>query len=231
MPPSYPTRNPLHPAELKKKQRGIRSDFPPPLSLRVHRSLSWLLRAEQEVEDDDVRFILLWVGFNAAYAGDVDQAGLGSGETERGLFQSFFTTLVELDGKHRIYDAVWQRFSQEIRVLLENPFVFAPFWQHHNGFAGNDDWKEKLHRSRIALGHSLRQHDTARILSIVFDRLYILRNQLVHGGSTWNSSVNRNQVRDGAAIIGFMLPIFVDLMMDNPSHNWPMPHYPVVEIE
>ncbi len=231
MPPSYPTRHPLHPTELKDKQRQIRGDFPPPLALRVHRSLSWLMRAEQEVEDEDVRFILLWVGFNAAYAGDVDQAGLGSGESERGLFQSFFTTLVELDGEHRIYDVVWQRFSQEIRVLLENPFVFAPFWQHHNGLGGNKDWKEKLHRSRIAIGHSLRQRDTVRILSIVFDRLYVLRNQLVHGGSTWNSAVNRSQVRDGAAIIGFLLPIFIDLMMDNPSFNWPMPHYPVITIE
>ena len=34
----------------------------------------------------------------------------------------------------------------------------------------------------------------------VFDRLYVLRNQLVHGGSTWNSGINRTQVRDGAAI-------------------------------
>ena len=51
---------------------------------------------------------------------------------------------------------------------------------------------------------------------MVFDRLYVLRNQLVHGGATWNSSVNRAQVRDGAAILGFLLPVFVDLMMDNP---------------
>lgn len=28
------------------------------------------------------------------------------------------------------------------------------------------------------------------ILSILFDRLYVLRNQLVHGGATWNSDVN-----------------------------------------
>ena len=25
-----------------------------------------------------------------------------------------------------------------------------------------------------------------------------------------------------------LLPIFVDLMMDAPDHQWPMPHYPVV---
>jgi hypothetical protein len=50
------------------------------------------------------------------------------------------------------------------------------------------------------------------VLSFVFDRLYVLRNQLVHGGSTWNSGINRTQVRDGTAILGFLMPVFADLM-------------------
>lgn len=104
-----------------------------------------------------------------------------------------------------------------------------PFWAHHNGVPGNADWAEKLERSRIAIGHALREHDTARILSILFDRLYVLRNQLVHGGATWNSDVNRAQVKDGTALLGCLLPVFIDLMMDNPAQDWPMPHYPVVE--
>lgn len=94
---------------------------------------------------------------------------------------------------------------------------------------GYDDWAEKLERSRTAINHALREHDTVRILSILFDRLYVLRNQLVHGGATWNSEVNRDQVRDGASFLGCLLPIFIDLMMDNPGHEWPMPNYPVVE--
>ena len=65
--------------------------------------------------------------------------------------------------------------------------------------------------------------------SMLFDRLYVLRNQLVHGGATWNSSVNRDQVRDGARTLGFLVPIFVDLMMDNQGENWGLPYYPVVE--
>ena len=76
---------------------------------------------------------------------------------------------------------------------------------------------------------TIRSSDTVRILSILFDRLYVLRNQLVHGGATWNSDVNRDQVRDGASLLGCLLPIFVDLMMDNPQHEWPMPNYPVVD--
>lgn len=225
----YPPSSPLHPETLKQKHRTLRDDFPTPLSLRVHRALSWLRRAESEGDDQDVRFILLWIGFNAAYASDVEASGTASGpDGERGLFQAFFGTLVGFDNKHRIYDMVWQRFPQEVRVLLDNQYVFHPFWQHHNGVPGYEDWQQRLDRARTAIGRALREHDTPRILSILFDRLYVLRNQLVHGGATWNSAVNRAQVKDGAALLGCLLPIFIDLMMDHPGHQWPMPHYPVV---
>ena len=70
----YPAGEPLHPDHLKHKQRELRDGFPLALTLRVHRSLSWLRRATKEDDDLDVRFILLWIGFNAAYAGDLDRA-------------------------------------------------------------------------------------------------------------------------------------------------------------
>ena len=40
----------------------------PGLSLRLHRALSWLNRAEQLADDPDSQFIFLWIAFNAAYA-------------------------------------------------------------------------------------------------------------------------------------------------------------------
>lgn len=40
---------------------------------------------------------------------------------------------------------------------------------------------------------------------------------------------NRAQVRDGAAILAFLMPVFVDLRMENPKEDWGRPFYPVVE--
>lgn len=40
--------------------------------------------------------------------------------------------------------------------------------------------------------------------------------------------MNRAQVRDGAAILAFLMPVFVDLMMDNHGKDWGKPFYPVV---
>lgn len=221
---TYSASSPLAHKQLKERHRALRSDFPQPLTLRVHRALSWYGRAEAEVNDLDVRFILLWIGFNAAYAGDLQQAVEG----ERNHFGDFFSKLVNLDNTHRIYDAVWQRFPQEIRLLLNNQYIYSPFWRHQNGEAGFSDWEQRLERSRHAINQSLAKHDTPKILTILFDRLYVLRNQLMHGGSTWNSEINRDQVRDGASLIGCLLPVFIDLMMDHPEQDWPMPYYQVV---
>ncbi len=211
---------------LKKKQRTIRAGFPETMGLRVHRAISWIGRAEACGEDDDARFIFLWIAFNAAYADNREFQSIPQGE--RAAFLEFFGRLTQLDAERRVYKAVWQRFSGPVRLLLKNHYVFGPFWQHHNGIEGFENWEERFNASARSFARAFQAGDTARVLSCVFDRLYVLRNQLVHGGSTWNSGVNRAQVRDGAAILAFLMPVFVDLMMDNPSGDWGRPFYPVV---
>ena len=62
----------------------------------------------------------------------------------------------------------------------------------------------------------------------VFVRLYTLRNQLMHGGSTWNSSVNRTQLRDGRELLTQVLPVMLGVMMQNPERFEGKPFYPVV---
>jgi hypothetical protein len=230
------TDDPLHPHRLKDKQRALRAGFALPLTLRVHRALSWLLRAHREEEDLDTRFIHLWIGFNAAYAGDLERA-LEDAETagrlgtanERARFEGFFRTLVTLDSEGRIYNALWTRFPQEIRILLDNRYVFAPFWKYHAGLPGGGGWEISFEAAKRAANNALAAGSAPVVLSILFDRLYVLRNQLLHGGATWNSAANRAQVRDGAAILGHLLPLFIDLMMDNPDEDWAMPMYPVIE--
>jgi hypothetical protein len=232
---SLPDR--LHPDTLKQKQRALRDGFPLPLTLRVHRALSWLIRASRDEDDLDTRFILLWIGFNAAYAGDLERAFEDEEATqwrkgsvnERERFDDFFRTLVRLDADNRLYDTLWKRFGQEIRVLLDNRYVFAPFWKHHAGLPGGAGWEITFEAAKRAAHAALAAGNTPVVLSILFDRLYVLRNQLLHGGATWNSAANRAQVRDGAAILGHLLPLFVDLMMDNPDEDWAMPLYPVIE--
>ena len=103
---------------LKAKHRAIRDDFPQSLSLRVHRALSWLNRAEMEQEDLDASFIFLWIAFNAAYADELSDAVM---ESERSVFEEYFRKLSDLDAGNRIYNVIWERFPQAIRLLLRAP--------------------------------------------------------------------------------------------------------------
>lgn len=211
-------------AALKARQRALRDGFPESLGLRVHRALSWLDRAEQEVEDHDTRFILLWIGFNSAYASDIGEDYV----TEQSRFRVFFRTLAELDRDGDIHAVLWSRFSNEVRTLLVNPYVFPAFWKHHNGEPGHGNWRDRLEDQRKEIFASLAAKDTGKVLGLVFERLYVLRNQLVHGGATWNGQVNRAQVRDGAALLGRLLPAFIDILMSHPDRDWGRPFYPVV---
>lgn len=213
---------------LKAKQRSLRDGFPEGLGLRVHRALSWLDRAESAQIDQDLdsEFIYLWISFNSAYAYDVDEQYR---QNQSDLFSQFFEKIVALDTEKRLYEVVWSEFPNAIRILLSNQFVFQPFWDYLNGRFTEAEWHESFDKSKKRAAIGLANNETDVILAIVFRRLYTLRNQLMHGGATWNSSANRAQIRDCAQILRNILPVMIDLMMDNKSALWAEPHYPVVK--
>ena len=143
--------------------------------------------------------------------------------------ERYVDLICSLDRQGVVYDVIWRRFAQSIRTLLDNHFVFAAFWRHQHGNAGFADWRQRFSRERRRIHKALGDQDTATVLTVLFDRLYVLRNQLIHGGATWRGGVNREQVRDGVDILSFLIPHFVDVMMDNPACDWGRPPYPVVD--
>lgn len=212
---------------LRDKHRQQRGQNSPKLNLRTHRSISWIARAAALIDDDpDAAFIFSWIAFNAAYAKDM---GDDPGSFARTDFQNFFDSLVRCDPKGRIAHEIWYQFEGVVAELLDNKYIFSPFWKFHNGDAQYDNWELRFENAKKAAQYAIEGQETAKLLSIIFDRLYVLRNQLVHGGATWNSQVNRKQVRDGAALLLSLLPVFVDTMISNPNEDWGAPYYPVVD--
>jgi len=214
---------------LKARQRAERHGWPENLGLRVHRALSWLHRAEQlaSAEDVDGEFILLWIAFNAAYATEIDEKYRDS---EQQTFRAFLSKLVDLDaGKKRFEALVWTEFPKSIRVLLDNRYVFADFWYWQNGSLSEAEFQAKFAAANRAAHVALGRQDTVTVLSIVLSRIYVLRNQLVHGGATWGSSVNREQLRDCTNFMAKLIPLVIEVMMDHPETLWGDACYPVVK--
>lgn len=196
-------------ATLKARHRTVRDGQPDALRTRIHRALSWLARAEREADDPDARFLFLWIAFNAAYASD-----FGFETSEREQTQRFIATLLAADAQRRLQQTLLHEFTGPVRTLIENRYVFEPFWKALREHDGSDHWERSFAASKRVALKALLEGDTATVLSVVLDRLYVLRNQLVHGGATWRSSANRAQVKDGARILGALVPALIEVLID-----------------
>ena len=168
-------------AALVQRHQALIAQQRNAFTLRMHRALSWLQRAEAAGTDDDVAFVCLWIAFNAAYAQDlgsrVDNA------SERQTFRNFVDQVCQLDAEKSLSQLVWQVFPGPIRVLLNNHYVFQPFWDAHSNPRSDgsipDHWREAFDDARQRVHRALAQQDTERVLYEVFVRLYTLRNQLM----------------------------------------------------
>ena len=213
-------------ASLKKRHRATREGMPPALNQRVHRALSWLQRAAVCEPDPDARFIFLWIAFNAAYAQEIPAHQRLS---EQASFTAFLCKLHGLDTAKQFDNLVWHTFSGPIRVLLDNPYVFESFWSFQRGEIDEATWQERQAASKRKAGILLAQAHTPDLLALVFQRIYTLRNQLMHGGAMWNGQTNRAQVQDCAHLMGHIVPVVVDIMMAHPEAVCGDACYPVAK--
>ena len=202
----------------KKKRETFNENF----RLRIHRSLSWLKQAEQ-IEELDFKFISLWIAFNAAYAREIEDIPIG----DKATFNEFIMRICALDEEHQVYNLIWQKFSGSIRLLLDNKYIFQPFWDFHNGKISETEWEKAFFLAKDKLLYALEEKKTDKVLTGLFQRLYTLRNQILHGGSTFNSKVNREQVKDGCNILSFLIPVMLEIMMKHHDDiEWGKPFYP-----
>lgn len=211
------------------------------LMLRMRRSTSWLTRAEQELfenetSDPDAAFIFYWMAFNAAYGEKIP------GKNEWEIFNAYFGRLLVHDKENVIYNALWDSVSREVVLsFIDNQYLYWRFWRHHNGESGHNKWRRSFEREnqdvRNALDRTVRNgkalplsalNDRRSVLKTLFDRMNTFRNQMIHGATTYKSLVARAQVEDGARIMALLVPLFIDLMMNNSDVDWGVPEYPPI---
>lgn len=210
--------------ELKNRLRDQRDLLNELQSTRLHRALSWMAAAEGHHDDADLRFICSWISFSACYLADDEQV---RALADQQGFQRLIQQLVDLDQQERIYHCLWHQFSGPVRALIKNPYVFAPFWVSQR--LQNDDWKQQFDQSSVAALNYLSRKKVPELLGIVLDRLYVLHNQVVRGGATYQSRVNREQVEDGGRLLLALMPVIIDIMLTHSDQDWGDLPYPVVK--
>ena len=207
---------------------------------RLRRAYTWLKRSERTGTEDIERFVFLWIAFNAAYGDESALRGFVEGgeasDSEPDRFRTFLGNILQQDQAGVLERIVWEEFPGPIRVLLSNRYVYRPFWLSVWGSNRDADWRRRFEAStRIAMA-ALSNRNVSKVMSVVFDRLYTLRNQIFHGGTTFPSGFGQDQIRDGSRIMASLVPAILDIMQQdidgNPdSELWGKVAFPRVEAE
>jgi len=177
-----------------------------PVLIRFHRACSWLARVDQAAPDDhDERLIFGWIAFNAWY-GQWDDA-IGGPLSEKRAWPLFCKKVVALDKVGRIGDML-DEHRQLVLKIVDDQWISKQVWEEPDRSV-NPGWRN------FHVRDALREKRWEAILQQTLTRIYFVRCQLVHGGATWNGSVNRTAVRRTSIMLGHILPTLIETIIDH----------------
>lgn len=163
-----------------------------PYCVRIWRALSWLERAETlDSADIEGRFISTWISFNALY-GQLDPDRRAYGDRE--AWSTFLAHIWRIDSEERL-SALMQKRQMRILRIIEDKYLCHRFWLEGDSAAKvvRDELRETMAR--------FGGREMHKVLGLLFDRLYVLRNQLLHGASTKGSRLNRRPLREAGNLL------------------------------
>jgi hypothetical protein len=215
----------MTPDELHERLREQRDLFNEEHSTRLHRAISWWRAAQDQQGNADLQFITAWISLSACCLTDESQPGNSS-------FLTLIEQLVSLDKEQAIYEMLWHQYSGSVKALIKNQFVYGPFWEAQRLAAVNpatqSDWKERFERSSVEALNCLSRKKVPELLALTLERLSVLQKQVIGGGATFNSRVNREQVETGSSLLMTLLPVVLNIMLEHPHEDWGTLAFPVV---
>jgi hypothetical protein len=163
----------------KERLNGLDTEHP--TNVRFHRACSWLQRAEQITERNDLDLTLTtqWIAFNALYGQWDTKRKQPVGDVE--CWQAFLKTIMELDGD-KVIVAVLEAEKRLVMSIFEDEYLNRYFWRNPSESAAKRNRKNKFDTQ---LWYA--QKNWLMLLDQVIDRVYLVRCQLVHGAATFNS--------------------------------------------
>jgi hypothetical protein len=193
---------------------------------RVRRSLSWLRRAaELSDEDRPPRFVDLWIALNALYG--QKRYATKFEPREREDFMEFVQRLVELrSGKSQLSHLIGKKHLQmRARELIQNRHLWNEWWGKEL-----DKYRERSRKGLLRFEKSLGNSDAVTYFSCLFERLLVLRNQIVHGSSSASTRKSRGTLYPAILLLEEILPEFIRLMIhEGHGTDWPPVPYPGIE--
>lgn len=175
-------------------------------SIRVWRSLSWLERAEGFVPaDTEGRFISCWIALNALYGRLDDQHRPWA---DRDALKTFITHIWHLDARAELRQILGHRQTAVLN-LIEDPYLTIQFWENQSAPAIRQAKKDA--KDAIL---AFQKPNRLPVLRLIFERLYVMRNQVFHGASTKGGKLNRRALQASATVLMDLLPAMLEIMIE-----------------
>ena len=233
--------------KFRAKREAIRKNNPNN-EQRLFRAIQWAkrgMRAEHMVE----RIILLWIAFNALYGREEHLAS--SQEEEHAAsampFDAFLENIAAGDGDG--LSAALLECRTDCESILDNQYVYRKYWLSMDNARG---WKMAFCSDNERTRKAMDAGRAEAALKEIFRRVYVLRNQLMHGSSAFfpdeayadraapakadrqredeDHPFNGTQVRAGDGILRTLIPVFIDAVIDlHKSNCWGDLSYPPQE--
>ena len=186
---------------LRKRFKALYPNEPThewqPLTDRIRRALSWLDKAAHSKSDSPVRFVELWIALNALY-GQQPSADRTKRPTEGTAFARWAEKVAGLDAKGQLLASI---DDPVVDSLMRNRFLCSAYWAGDSGYQRsiNDDVREKR--------EAVQERRVAAALICVFQRILVLRNQIVHGSAAQNTVRNQDAVQPAIRVLSAMLRV------------------------
>ena len=215
---------------------------------RVRRSTSWLRKGKRARSDVET-FLCLWISLNAAYGyvekgGESDSEG-GYGPSEAKMREDFFKNVCKQDRSTKLLQKVLldKEWAKAVSEVMNNQFIHEGYWTCVRGKKRRFEEQEAFEDENRDVEAAMTSGFLApfQVLRGVFERLYTLRNQIVHGGVTVRNGVGGRQLRAGSRVMEKIVPVMLKIMKTDiakkpdskiwghlryPSHE-PLPRRPI----
>lgn len=206
--------------------------------VRVYRTISWIRACEAPGTVDEFRLFALWVAFNSLYGGGDFSFITKSAQrtSDKKMFKRFLSDLADRDSE-RLLRALLRDYRLIQEALIDNRYVHYGYWI--DLFEREPDeakWAGQFERDQARMRKAFADRDPAVMIDLLFERLYVLRNQLFHGAATCGGSLNRRQVEAGVSVLRNLVPVMTDIVLgileDNPGYDrWGRLPYPPMDHE
>jgi hypothetical protein len=183
--------------------------------VRIHRALTWLEFSERcDVREDlDAKLIAQWIAFTALTSQWNKKTK--APEPDAAATRLFIQQILDHD-QDGLMQMVLETNDRAARALFEDAYLAKQFKSRETAQNSKPrNGSGKTFTTKSTMEDILEHAQFEPWLEAVLERILFVRNQLVHGGSTYNGRLNRVAVRRASSLLEHVVACFMQILMEH----------------